>query len=348
MDRRTSETDDHIEEDIEPSTSGQVYFQPDSQTSDIESDADDSESDDPKDDFERTYEFGNSDGAINRVTALKSKSDAFCDCYKRGKEKECRCGEEDSYFDWVWDEESKSSACFIKEDLREVMFHIDYSCGTAAVRGTSQMKNDQYYWEIKMTTPVYGTDMMVGVGTSHVDLNQYRHMFCSMIGLDSESWGLSYTGTVQNKRIKQPYSDKYGQGSIIGVHLDMWHGTLSFYKNRRPLGIAYRGLHGKVLYPMVSSTAARSGMKVIRSCSFPTSLQFLCCQTLRKVIPLHLDVLKVVNLPPGLNDFLENNIRWLLQPCPPQIPVSDKSRKRTRRDFDSQDEEHKLVKKVCG
>lgn len=51
-------------------------------------------------------------------------------------------------------------ASFLREDSREVLFHIDYSCGTAAVRGNTPMKNDQYYWEVKMTTPVYGTDMV--------------------------------------------------------------------------------------------------------------------------------------------------------------------------------------------
>jgi hypothetical protein len=34
----------------------------------------------------------------------------------------------------------------------------------------------------------------------------------------------------------QPYGPPYGRGSIIGVHLDMWKGTLQFYLNRKPLG----------------------------------------------------------------------------------------------------------------
>ena len=60
----------------------------------------------------------------------------------------------------------------------------------------------------------------------------------------------------------------------------------------------------------------------------------MCCQALRKVIPSHLDVLNVIDLPPGLKDFLKNNIRWLLQPCPPAAGFGEKaqnqSRKRTR------------------
>lgn len=244
------------------------------------------------------------------------KGESFCDCYKTGREKDCVCGEDDSYFEWIWDNSTKSAASFLKHDQREVVFHVDYSCGTAAVRGSQLMMEDQYYWEVKMTTPVYGTDMMVGVGTVDLDLNKYQRKFCSLVGRDGDGWGLSYTGMLHHKGHKQTYASKFGQGTIIGVHLDMWHGTLSFYKNRKPLGIAYRGLQGKQLFPVVSSTAARSGMKVIKCRSFKTSLQFMCCQVLRTVIPAHLDVLKVIDMPPGLREFLENNISWLLQPSP--------------------------------
>lgn len=270
---------------------------------------------------------------------VKSKGEAFCDCHKRGREKECVCGEEDTCFDWTWDDASKSHASVIKGGDREVMFHIDYSAGTAAVRGNLKMHKDQYYWEIKMTTPVYGTDMMVGVCKTDMDLNKCRRVFCSMIGQDEDSWGLSYTGHIQHKMTKRSYSSKFGQGSIVGVHLDMWHGTLSFYKNRKPLGIAFTGLQGKMLYPVVSSTAARSGMRIIRCCSFPTSLQFMCCQALRRVIPSHLDVLSAVVLPPGLKDFLKNNVQWLLQQFPSCIAAKPAPKKRTHSDTEDTGEE---------
>lgn len=89
------------------------------------------------------------------------------------------------------------------------------------------------------------------------------------------------------------------------------------------VGIGYTGLSGKVLYPMVSSTAARTGMRLIKACSFQTSLQFLCCQVLREIIPAHLDVMDVLKLPPGLHAFLTNNLGWLLRPNELSDPVSD-------------------------
>jgi hypothetical protein len=80
-------------------------------------------------------------------------------------------------------------------------------------------------------------------------------------------------------------------------------------------GVAYTGLTGKTLYPMVASTAARTAMKVIKACSFQTSLQFLCCQVLRKLVPSDLNVISALQFPPGLRLFLENNLSWLLRPC---------------------------------
>lgn len=38
---------------------------------------------------------------------------------------------------------------------------------------------------------------MVGIGTSDVNLDKYRHTFCSLLGKDTDSWGLSYTGKIK-------------------------------------------------------------------------------------------------------------------------------------------------------
>lgn len=146
------------------------------------------------------------------------------------------------------------------------------------------------------------------------------------------------------------FSSRFGQGSIIGVHLDTWHGTLTFFKNRKcigescchhtsssifhcvaaqwayldldhkdrcnvsvlPPGVAATELRNKRFYPMACSTAAKSSMKVIRSCSAPTSLLYLCCARLRQLAPDSIDVLDVVPLPPGLRQLLHNKLGWVL------------------------------------
>uniref|UniRef100_A0A8C1GZK7 SPRY domain-containing SOCS box protein 3 n=1 Tax=Cyprinus carpio TaxID=7962 RepID=A0A8C1GZK7_CYPCA len=213
---------------------------------------------------------------------------------------------------WVWDEESKSSSVTLSCSNQKVIFHSEYSCGTAAIRGAKPLRDGQHFWEIKMTSPVYGTDMMVGVGTSEVNLDQFKHSFCSLLGTDGDSWGLSYTGHLHHKGSKVNFSSRFGQGSIIGVHLDSWHGTLSFFKNRRCIGLAATHLQNKHLYPMVCSTAAKSSMKLIRSHSAPTTLQYLCCTQLRKMLPNCADALRVLPLPPGLRLLLSQQLGWVL------------------------------------
>ncbi|XP_037670462.1 SPRY domain-containing SOCS box protein 3 isoform X2 [Choloepus didactylus] len=282
-------------------------------------------------------------------SAVPVTGESFCTCdgqseaplcdslhtVRRGKD--CRCGEEDECepqgsarwggtraqavtagascladFDWVWDDRHKSSAALLSCDDRKVHFHTEYSCGTAAVRGTKELAEGQHFWEVKMTSPVYGTDMMVGIGTSDVDLDKYHHTFCSLLGRDEDSWGLSYTGLLHHKGDKTSFSSRFGQGSIIGVHLDSWHGTLTFFKNRKCIGVAATRLRNRSFYPMVCSTAAKSSMKVIRSCASRTSLQYLCCYRLRQLRPNSRDTLEGLPLPPGLKQVLHDKLGWVL------------------------------------
>ncbi|CAI5659149.1 SPRY domain-containing SOCS box protein 3 isoform X2 [Oreochromis niloticus] len=224
---------------------------------------------------------------------------------------DCLYEEDDQGFDWVWDDHCKSSGAFLSCDNRKVSFHSDYSCGTAAIRGNKELADGQHYWEIKMTSPVYGTDMMVGVGTSEVNLEKFKYNFGSLLGHDEDSWGLSYTGLFQHKGDKIKFSSRFGQGSIIGVHLDTWHGTLTFYKNRHCIGVAATRLHNKKLYPMVCSTAAKSSMKVMRACYTPTSLQYLCCARLRQMLPCCPDLFNALDLPPGLRVLLHIQLGWV-------------------------------------
>ena len=78
---------------------------------------------------------------------------------------------------------------------------------------------------------------MVGVGTANVDMDAYRYNFCSLLGRDAESWGLSYYGKAQFRGVfTDVVGARFGQGTMIGVHLDTWLGRLMFYKNRKPLG----------------------------------------------------------------------------------------------------------------
>ncbi|XP_026172108.1 SPRY domain-containing SOCS box protein 3 [Mastacembelus armatus] len=272
--------------------------------------------------LESGMEYMASSHTVSEVVALPCTvpviGESFCECDQQEELgsgfsliSDCLCGEEDQGFDWVWDEDFKSSGAFLSCDNRKVSFHSEYSCGTAAIRGTKELTDGQHFWEVKMTSPVYGTDMMVGIGTSDVNLEKFKYSFGSLLGLDEDSWGLSYTGLLQHKGDKVKFSSRFGQGSIIGIHLDTWHGTLTFYKNRHYIGVAATRLQNKKFYPMVCSTAAKSSMKVIRACYTPTSLQYLCCARLRQMFPCCPDIFNALELPPGLRTLLSIQLGWV-------------------------------------
>lgn len=62
--------------------------------------------------------------------------------------------------EWRWDSNVYPSTS-LKHEGREVLFHPDYSCGTAAARGENILQNGgEHFWEVKMTSAVYGTDMV--------------------------------------------------------------------------------------------------------------------------------------------------------------------------------------------
>lgn len=62
---------------------------------------------------------------------------------------------------------------------------------------------------------------------------------------------------------------------------------------------------------MVCSTAAKSSMKVIRACYTPTTLQYLCCVRLRQMMPCYPDVLRELDVPPGLRTLLHVQLGWV-------------------------------------
>ncbi|XP_043793291.1 SPRY domain-containing SOCS box protein 3-like isoform X2 [Apis laboriosa] len=182
----------------------------------------------------------------------------FCNCNSQ----DCSCGENNVH-EWAWDKENATYTIILSKNDLEVKFHNGYSYGTAAVRGNKILEKGRYhYWEIKMLTPVYGTDIMVGVGTSKVDLNNTKHVFCSFLGLDRESFGFSYQGYIQHGGEKRKYGPCFGQGSLVGIYLDTWRGTLEFFLNRKSL-------------------AAQSKMRLTYSCSVPVSLQVTCLSVLK-------------------------------------------------------------------
>ena len=180
---------------------------------------------------------------------------------------------------------------------------------------------------------------MIGVGSSSVNLDRYKSQFCSLIGKEVDSWGISYFGTVHHNGTTKNYCSKFERGAVIGCHLDLWKGTLSFFKNGIPLGIAFDGLLGKQLFPMISSTAARTKMKLV--CCYKTSfsLQYMCCKEISKQITTPTassnkskkttNFLDSLPLPRGLKRYIGWRMEWVFKlnnAPPPTTATTTKAR----------------------
>ncbi|CAL8123755.1 unnamed protein product [Orchesella dallaii] len=251
---------------------------------------------------------------------------AGCECRPLIRGKVCEDCQRRVCFEWHWEKDGTGSTVVFHNSERDVIFNPGFSVGTVAVRGTQPFKPGcHHYWEIEMSTEVYGTDMMIGVGTDKTDLNKFTHNFVSLIGNDENSWGLSYLGQKKHAGQSHQYAKQFGQNSVIGVHLDLWAGTLEYYVDRKPLGVAFEGLQDKgALYPIISSTAARSGMNLIFCRSYSSSLQLQAMLSLSRTLYSQKDnasLFEVLPLPPGLKLWMKNHYWWIVS-CP------DRDRKR--------------------
>jgi SPRY domain-containing SOCS box protein 3 len=72
---------------------------------------------------------------------------------------QCECGDSGIY-DWTWVKHEDTCAVLAKNN-REVIFHPEFSAGTAALRGSEPfMQNMHHFWEMKMISNLYGTDVV--------------------------------------------------------------------------------------------------------------------------------------------------------------------------------------------
>jgi hypothetical protein len=162
------------------------------------------------------------------------------------------------------------------------------------------MEQCHYYWEIKLSHVQYrySSEGWFGIGMSNVNQIDATNLIQNSVSKEN-FWGYGSNGTLaHNNEIKQ-YGPHFHEGDTLGAHLDLYHGTLEFHRNRKPLGIAYTGLHENVpLYPvLIGATAIPMPNKIDGPYIFPSSLQLMCYRQLTKFMSKE-DILKVA--PPGL------------------------------------------------
>ncbi|KAH9281832.1 SPRY domain-containing SOCS box protein 3 [Echinococcus granulosus] len=193
----------------------------------------------------------------------------------------------------------------------EGLAHYLKIISTAVVRGSELLSSGIHYWELKVISPVYGTDMMFGIGLADVCLTTYRSRFVPFLGLDNKTWGLGYRGQLQhNKHFIHPYGASFTRGDLVGCLLDLWHRKLTFFVNRMAITDPIPLPLGSY-YPMACSTAARSGFRIIFSKSYDISLQLLTLLSLKTALGSLSTIFDLPAFPPSLLSFYQNSTPWV-------------------------------------
>jgi len=144
---------------------------------------------------------------------------------------------------WTWSKRHRSKEVVLSgPNSRTVHFHPNWSKGTAGVQGKRSLNNGRYYWELHVSQRVFGTSIMFGIGTKSARL--HANAFRNMLGENEHGWGLSHKGVLWHKGVALLYTKRFRENhpTQIGVLFDGIEGTLTYYKDGKCLGVAFRGL----------------------------------------------------------------------------------------------------------
>ncbi|XP_022190923.2 SPRY domain-containing SOCS box protein 3 isoform X2 [Nilaparvata lugens] len=217
---------------------------------------------------------------------------------------------------WTWSRYARSSEVkLFGSGLKVAHFHPNWSSGTAGVRGTRILNNSRYYWELRVSPRIFGTSMMFGIGTKKARLH-VQH-FINLLGENEHSWGLSHKGLLwhngQCSHYTRPFREN--EATTVGILFDGIEGTLTFYKDGECLGVAFEGLNlvREPLYPMASSTAAKTEMTLVYMKRDFVNLQDRCRAVILEKYKTESEVRSLM-LPPLIKSYLTEAMHRTVYP----------------------------------
>lgn len=165
----------------------------------------------------------------------------------------------------AWNPDDRSLNIFVKEDDKLTFHRHPVAQSTDCIRGKVGYTRGLHVWRIHWPARQRGTHAVVGVATAEAPLHSVG--YTALVGSDSESWGwdlgrnrLHHDGKNRPVSTSAPTypcflepDESFVLPDSLTVILDMDEGTLSFMVDGQYLGVAFRGLKGKRLYPIVSA-----------------------------------------------------------------------------------------------
>lgn len=160
-----------------------------------------------------------------------------------------------------WNNNDRSLNVFVKEDDKLLFHRHPVAQSTDAIRGKVGYTRGLHVWQITWAMRQRGTHAVVGVATADAPLHSVG--YTTLVGNNPESWGwdlgrnrLYHDGKNQPSKTYPAFlepDETFIVPDSFLVALDMDDGTLSFIVDGQYMGVAFRGLKGKKLYPVVSA-----------------------------------------------------------------------------------------------
>ncbi|CAK9821878.1 Protein gustavus [Anthophora retusa] len=194
-----------------------------------------------------------------------------------------------------WNIYDRSLNIFVKNDDMLTFHRHPVAQSTDCIRGKIGYTKGMHVWELFWSTRQRGTHAVVGVATADAPLHSVGYQ--SLVGNNDQSWGWDLGrnkllhDSKNNAVITYPALLKPDETFIVPdkflVVLDMDEGTLAFVVDDQYLGVAFKGLKGKKLHPIVSAVWGHCEitMKYIGGLDpEPLPLMDLCRRVIRKRI----------------------------------------------------------------
>ncbi|XP_074070999.1 SPRY domain-containing SOCS box protein 4 [Macrotis lagotis] len=217
----------------------------------------------------------------------------------------------------AWNPEDRSLNIFVKEDDRLTFHRHPVAQSTDCIRGKVGHARGLHVWQIHWPTQQRGTHAVVGVATAEAPLHSVG--YTALVGSNSESWGWDlgrnrlYHNSKNQPGVTYPTFLETDEAFVLPdsllVVLDMDEGTLSFIVDGEYLGVAFRGLKGKKLYPVVSAVWGHCEitMRYINGLDpEPLPLMDLCRRSIRFALGRErLHEIELLPLPQSLKNYLQ-------------------------------------------
>jgi SPRY domain-containing SOCS box protein 1/4 len=163
----------------------------------------------------------------------------------------------------AWNPDDRSLNIFVKELDPFTLHRHPVAQSTDCIRTKMLYTKGIHLFELTWNSRQRGTHAIIGVGTDKTVLHCVGYQ--SLIGSGSDSWGWDLgrnraCHNTKNSGVAPPIYPKclkpdenFTIPDTFQMCLDMDEGTLSFLVDGQYLGVAFRGLRGHQVYPIVSA-----------------------------------------------------------------------------------------------